>query len=1325
MLNSIKNSFLGAISSLALIATVAANGSAEPKPPIEIPLELKSDSYVTLVVEDDKGNRVRNLVSETFYKAGKHTVYWDGMDDHGRANIGPHGNYTTTGAIVTPGKYKVRGITRDKIDLAYEFTPYSPSEQSWRTSDARGQWLADHTPPSSVLYVPGKEPFMLMGSSLAEGAHGLVWTDVEGKKTRGVQGIGGGWAGAVRLTLDKAGQPSDFIAFGLGASRHGEISLVGIGDKGNKTFFSRKEEIKHIKSHYIVSYPVGGLAVYKGLAAISYPKKNEIAFIKIDPTKTLKEPSFTLSVTKPKGLTFDDKGRLLILEGNQLNRYQIADNQLADKEVLIGEGLDDPKEIIVADGKIFISDHGNSHQVKVFDGEGSALYAIGKSGKPACGSYNEKKMHYPMGMTLTPSGELWVAEEDYQPKRVSVWTKDGEFKKAFYGSTEYGGGGKIDPLDKTRFYYFGMEFKLDWEKGTDKITNIFYRRDNPKNIHFSNYHGDLAGNPETPIYINGRQYMTNTYTGYPTMGPVTASIWLMEDGVAKPVAAIGQANFESFLKTEAYKDKIPAGHDITVPINMQWKYDRIAPYENAVIYAWSDLNNDEEIQVDEVQFKAGKVGGLNQDEQLNFYTADALKIAVSQFNSQGVPLYDLKSSERISPLGIPILYTVLIPGSNGDVAFSGFTELEPNGKCYGSVSGINHDGRRWYYPNQWAGLHASQSYPINRKPKPGDIIGTTKVISPTFNVADGKEELWALNANSGQIYLFTVDGFFVASLFKHGYFAKPNPLKVKRGMPMNNYTSDGEGFWQTITASNDGNVYVQAMNHTSSIMRLDGINSIKRLDDRTINVSKKQLDDCLNWFSVAEMARQAEMGKKTAKVAVSSQAPIVDGDLSDWIGADWLEIDDRTWGAFKIANGKLYAAWKTHHKNLIKNSGADPWQGMFKTGGALDIMISNTGHSSRGPKPGDQRFLISEVNGTTRAIHYEQKSERKGHPGEIASPNRTVKFDYIANVSDKVQLAKGRAKIPYYTNSAVYGTKIQMRNGETYEISIPLDLIGLNPKEEKITGDIGALIGNGATTIKRLFWSNKNTVMLFDAPEESLLKPSLWGKLKLVQHIEKRFNQSILDRGDEVNVLSQGIGILNIDSKKVKQSKPSAVIEWSGKGELLQRRIGRNGYIIFRNQAKGWFDDVPPLVNLNEGFDFTPHKPGRFKDGLYAGCRSKTLTMFIDKNDCGQPKKIFGGALWAKQKKDQSASWDIVVPDDKIHQLTTLHETGAMKLTLAPLNNPDHKRTLVEFDGSEGMSVVQFSFKGSVRLSLEQPGYTAEDIKNNRKPANIIAIFVD
>ena len=45
---------------------------------------------------------------------------------------------------------------------------------------------------------------------------------------------------------------------------------------------------------------------------------------------------------------------------------------------------------------------------------------------------------------------------------MSVWTLDGKLSHAFYGPGRYGGGGTLDPADKTRFYYDGMEFKLDW-----------------------------------------------------------------------------------------------------------------------------------------------------------------------------------------------------------------------------------------------------------------------------------------------------------------------------------------------------------------------------------------------------------------------------------------------------------------------------------------------------------------------------------------------------------------------------------------------------------------------------------------------------------------------------------------------------------------------------------------------------------------------------------------------------------------------------------------------------------------------------------------------
>ena len=51
------------------------------------------------------------------------------------------------------------------------------------------------------------------------------------------------------------------------------------------------------------------------------------------------------------------------------------------------------------------------------------------------------------------------------PKRVSVWTAQGEFVRDYIGPATYGGmGAAADPADKTRVFGNGCEFKLDYEK---------------------------------------------------------------------------------------------------------------------------------------------------------------------------------------------------------------------------------------------------------------------------------------------------------------------------------------------------------------------------------------------------------------------------------------------------------------------------------------------------------------------------------------------------------------------------------------------------------------------------------------------------------------------------------------------------------------------------------------------------------------------------------------------------------------------------------------------------------------------------------------------
>ena len=53
---------------------------------------------------------------------------------------------------------------------------------------------------------------------------------------------------------------------------------------------------------------------------------------------------------------------------------------------------------------------------------------------------------------------------------------------------------------------------------------------------------------------------------------------------------------------------------------------------------------------------------LCQDNGLTFYTADGLEIKPKEFTPGGAPVYDVATAKRSCPLGIPLPYTVVVPG---------------------------------------------------------------------------------------------------------------------------------------------------------------------------------------------------------------------------------------------------------------------------------------------------------------------------------------------------------------------------------------------------------------------------------------------------------------------------------------------------------------------------------------------------------------------------------------------------------------------------------------------------------------------------------------
>lgn len=1069
-----------------------------PKPPIPVKFTLAEPGYVTLVIEKPDGTRVRNLVSETFFPAGENIAWWDGTDDLGRdLDAAAHGLYRIPARFVEPGEYRVRGLVRGEITPVYEFSVYAPGNPPWSTDDHTGAWLANHSPPSAAAFVPAAksptgEPVVYLGAYVTEGPDGLAWVDLDGRKRGGKKWIGGNWTAAPFLAADLGSQADPDV--------HAYVGSVWETEKGSGQFelritaLTRKDDRTVLKTLLsdLPSAPseaneskkrnsIGGLAVYDGLVAFSLPGCDQIVFVGAGDGKILGQAR----LAAPRGLAFDAQGRLLATSGSQLVRFAAIANPsaIAAPSVVVSSGLEEPVAIALdAADAIYVSDRGASHQVKVFSPDGAPLRIVGKPGAPRSGPYDPDHMNRPAGIAVDSRGQLWVAEEDYLPKRVSVWAPDGSLVRAFYGPGKYGGGGSLDSTDQRKFYYAdehhgSMEFELDWQTGQSRLVDVLYRQDeSPMELAFR------TAAPETALHFGGRRYFTNCYNTNPVIGHGTAFLFVENEGVIRPAAAMGRAEAWDLLKEEAFRARWPQGID-------PQKSDELR--RKPVFFFWHDLNADSVAQPDEVEMIAAQSGGVTVMNDLSFLIArfdgKTVRFAPTEIGPGGYPRYSLSTAETLAT-------GVKNPASSGGdqalISADGWTVVSLGIEPYAthSLSGAKDGVAKWSYPNLWPGLHASHSAP--HPDHPGQLIGPTRLLGGLMNSRVGP--LWAINSNHGCVYVFTADGLIVATLFEDmrqgNRWRMP---KAERGMVLGGLTLGDENFWPSITQMPDGTVYL-ADGARSALVRIDGLNHLSRLPDTGLVVSKDDLERSRAWQVEVEAARQRERGSGVLTVVGRFTAPVVDGDLSDWPAANWVDIDKQgarayfnadskpydITGSVSVAGGRLYAAWRTGNPKLLTNSGELP-TAPFKTGGALDLMIGADPAADRGrkePVPGDIRLLVTQVEGKPLALIYRAVVPGAAAPDAVpfSSPSRTITFDRVDDISGQVEFAAGK-------------------DGE-FEISVPLDLLQLKPAAGMtISGDIGILRGEGNVTTARVYWANKATGITADVPSEAMLTPSLWG----------------------------------------------------------------------------------------------------------------------------------------------------------------------------------------------------------------------------------------
>jgi hypothetical protein len=510
--------------------------------------------------------------------------------------------------------------------------------------------------------------------------------------------------------------------------------------------------------------------------------------------------------------------------------------------------------------------------------------------------------------------------------------------------------------------------------------------------------------------------------------------------------------------------------------------------------SWSDANHDGRPQPAEVKFTKGRISGITVMNDLAGIVSQSGQHSVrfsAAYEPDGLPKYDLSHPEILGPSGGQPQSS----GGNQSLTESGGWTVHTNASApfspYG-IGGVLKGEPRWSYPSVWPGLHASHEAAV--PDRPGMIVGHTRLLGGFVQGKAGP--MFCLNSNMGNMVLLTADGLFVSTLF-NDIRLKPNwaaPVAT-RNMEVTDVSLHDENFWPSITQTADGAVFLVDGARTS-LVRVDGLDSLTRLPDQTITISTDDLEHAREWFAKAEARRQQQRGSGTISIVLRKTPLQADGQLNDWPATtDWAFIDRRGTAANFDSNSRpyevsaaaaltetqLFVAWRTTEKDLLTNSGETP-NALFKHGGCLDVMLATDHMASAdrtAPAPGDHRLLITQVQGQTRALLYRAKVPGTQEPVAFSSPWRTIHFDAVEDVSKEVTLATDK-------------------NGN-YEISIPLTTLHWQPKPgETYRADLGVLRGSNHQTTQRVYWSNKATAITSDVPSEAELTPGLWGKWKIV-----------------------------------------------------------------------------------------------------------------------------------------------------------------------------------------------------------------------------------
>ncbi|HUS58451.1 MAG TPA: hypothetical protein VM141_07345, partial [Planctomycetota bacterium] len=695
-------------------------------------------------------------------------------------------------------------------------------------------------------------------------------------------------------------------------------------------------------------------------------------------------------------------------------------------------------------GRLYVYDHDSSQRiVRVYDQQGKYLHTIGKPGPKKAGPWDPYSLDQVCSMAVDADEQIWMVYPHENPRRIMLFKTDGTFVRNYLGNTHYGGGGVLDPYDKTRLYWKDTVWELDWAKGTSRVKNLMSMNYWEASPWCFSFRGDLE-----PIIVDGRRYMTSSpLTVGDRQGVGVVYLYDEKTLTIRMMAAMGNAMAFPFLHTPETLTRL-GGKGLD-----QFRF------------IWTDRNSDGTVQLDEVTF-APRVPdhALGRFDRTLGVSARSFRYEVKEFLPDGTPVYEEK----------PMTET-LFRLDNGNFFRFGMR----SGRAVNEV--ITPEGKRLWSYDAWCGVSGLYIPPW----EPG--VATNQLGISGHATAPNLGEFLVIHANTGQMNVWTADGFLAGHITLHTRDPRSHgwPEEYKRGTRLDGLSLGQEHFHHYFCKTEqDGKFYIVAGGNHISVVEVKGLEKYKRIGG-TINVTRELRDRVRQW-------QAARVRKQLFAQAPIIECPKIDGRFTMQTYMQnrdsWPSVEIPKFAELGMAYNEkyLYVIWKADNAGPMKNGG-DDFRRYFKTGAAVDILLGTDPKADpdrRAPVPGDLRLLVTVASGKPAAVLYRPVAPGapKDQAWETSTPaGGTTAFDQVVKL-DKVSVA---------VTSSHEGGYIVLA-------AVPLDAIGLKITDGMLLKmDWGVMMTEeGNLTTGRIYWANKTAVGTTDEPTEAKMTPDLWGHVR-------------------------------------------------------------------------------------------------------------------------------------------------------------------------------------------------------------------------------------